>query len=114
MFALIKDNVVLRTGTFEQELAPELALHGGKIVEVQKLELPKDYVIDGPVEYVIEGDTVRQVAKSKYAFENYAESRKLHYPPIEDYLDGVVKNDQEQIEAYIAACKAVKARFPKN
>ena len=39
--------------------------------------------------------------------------RRMHYPPIQDYLDGVVKGDQNQIDAYIAACLAVKARFPK-
>ena len=30
-----------------------------------------------------------------------------------DYLDGVVKGDQVQIDAYIAACKAVKSKYPK-
>jgi hypothetical protein len=30
-----------------------------------------------------------------------------------DYLDGVVKGDQAQIDAYIAACLAVKAENPK-
>ena len=33
--------------------------------------------------------------------------------PITDYLDGVVKGDQEQIDAYIAACQAVKTKYPK-
>jgi hypothetical protein len=44
----------------------------------------------------------------------YAEKRAMEYPPIEDYLDGVVKNDQTQIDAYIAACLAVKAKYPKT
>lgn len=44
----------------------------------------------------------------------YAEKRRAAYPPIEDYLDGVVKNDRTQIDAYIAACKAVKAKYPKE
>lgn len=43
----------------------------------------------------------------------YADKRKAEYPPIEDYLDGVVKGDQAQIDAYIAACQAVKAKYPK-
>jgi len=30
-----------------------------------------------------------------------------------DYLDGIVKNDQEQIQTYIDACLAVKAKYPK-
>lgn len=40
--------------------------------------------------------------------------RRMHYPPIQDYLDGVVKSDQNQIDAYVAACLAVKARYPKS
>ena len=40
-------------------------------------------------------------------------ARLSEYPPITDYLDGVVKGDQVQIDAYIAACQAVKAKYPK-
>jgi squalene cyclase len=43
----------------------------------------------------------------------YAELRVAEYPSIADYIDGVVKGDQAQIDAYIAACRAVKAKFPK-
>jgi hypothetical protein len=39
--------------------------------------------------------------------------RKNAYPPIADYLDGIVKGDQVQTQAYIDACLAVKARYPK-
>jgi len=47
------------------------------------------------------------------ANNEYAKNRKAEYPPITDYLDGVVKGDQAQIDAYIAACQAVKAKYPK-
>ena len=43
----------------------------------------------------------------------YAEKREKEYPPIEDYLDGVVKGDQAQIDKYIADCNAVKTKYPK-
>lgn len=43
----------------------------------------------------------------------YADKRRGEYPPMTDYLDGVVKGDQAQIDAYIAACQAVKAKYPK-
>jgi hypothetical protein len=43
----------------------------------------------------------------------YAEKRAAEYPDYRDYLDGVVKGDQAQIDAYIAACQAVKAKYPK-
>ena len=43
----------------------------------------------------------------------YIAKRALEYPPITDYLDGVVKGDQTQIDKYIADCLAVKAKYPK-
>jgi hypothetical protein len=43
----------------------------------------------------------------------YKYQRATEYPPITDYIDGVVKGDQEQIQAYIDACQAVKAKYPK-
>lgn len=43
----------------------------------------------------------------------YQRLRKLEYPPMEDYLDGIVKGDQAQIDKYIADCLAVKAKYPK-
>lgn len=43
----------------------------------------------------------------------YQRNRAAEYPPITDYIDGVVKGDQAQIAAYIAACQAVKNKYPK-
>lgn len=39
--------------------------------------------------------------------------RKEAYPPMEDYLDAKVKGDVEQEKAYLDACLAVKAKYPK-
>lgn len=44
----------------------------------------------------------------------YIAKRAKEYPPITDYIDGVVKGDQAQIDKYIADCLAVKARHPKG
>lgn len=60
-----------------------------------------------------------EVAYDLAAVQAYADSqayiakRAAEYPPMSDYLDGVVKGDQQQIDAYIAACQAVKAKYPK-
>ena len=43
----------------------------------------------------------------------YAQKRVAEYPPYTDYLDGIVKSDQAQIDTYIADCQAVKAKYPK-
>ena len=44
----------------------------------------------------------------------YKYKRQAEYPPITDYLDGIVKGDQAQIDKYIADCQAVKAKYPKG
>jgi hypothetical protein len=45
--------------------------------------------------------------------EAYKSKRAAEYPNFTDYLDGIVKGDQAQIDAYIAACQAVKTKYPK-
>lgn len=44
----------------------------------------------------------------------YQRLRAAEYPPITDYIDGVVKGDSAQVQAYIDACLAVKAKYPKG
>jgi hypothetical protein len=44
----------------------------------------------------------------------YKYQRAAEYPPMTEYIDGVVKGDQAQIDAYVAACLAVKAKYPKE
>ena len=41
-------------------------------------------------------------------------NRANEYPDFKDYLDGIVKGDQAQIDKYIADCLAVKAKYPKE
>jgi hypothetical protein len=43
----------------------------------------------------------------------YITKRQAEYPPITDYLDGIAKGDQTQINKYIADCQVVKAKYPK-
>jgi hypothetical protein len=71
----------------------------------------------GDVAYDADGN---EVAYDKDAVQAYVDSqvyiskRKAEYPPITDYIDGVVKGDQAQIDKYIADCQAVKAKYPKG
>lgn len=46
--------------------------------------------------------------------EAYKELRAKEYPPITDYIDGIVKGDNAQVQAYIDACLAVKNKYPKG
>jgi hypothetical protein len=50
---------------------------------------------------------------SVYTDKLYQHQRAEAYPPIADYLDGVVKGDQVQIDKYISDCQAVKVKHPK-
>ena len=51
--------------------------------------------------------------QADYATKEYQRKRAAEYPPMADYLDAIVKGDTQQQEAYIAACLAVKAKYPK-
>jgi hypothetical protein len=48
------------------------------------------------------------------ASEAYKAKRAAEYPPYTDYLDGIVKGDNAQVQAYIDACLAVKAKYSKG
>ena len=39
--------------------------------------------------------------------------RAKAYPPMANYLDAIVKDDAGQLQAYLDACLAVKAKYPK-
>jgi hypothetical protein len=57
-----------------------------------------------------------EVAKleEEYNANQYQRDRGKEYPDFKDYLDGIVKGDQAQIDKYIADCLAVKAKYPKE
>lgn len=55
-----------------------------------------------------------EAAAAEYALNGHKDLRQPHYPPIEDYLDGIVKGDTAQVDKYIADCLAVKAAYPKG
>ena len=61
----------------------------------------------------ITDEEAEEIRTSKIVLPTYQELRAAEYPPMSDYLDGIVKNDQDQVQAYIDACLAVKAKFPK-
>jgi len=57
---------------------------------------------------------IAQNQKNKFDALSYVEKRQSEYPPIVNYLDGLVKGDTEQMQTYIDACLAVKAKYPKQ
>jgi len=88
------------------------------IIEQTILKLyPNIVVIHGNVAYDADGN---EVAYDKAAVQAYVDvhayiaKRAAEYPNVTEYLDGVVKGDQVQIDKYIADCLAVKAKYPKG
>lgn len=78
---------------------------------------PNIVTIRGDVAYDKDDNEVsydQSVVNSFIAQNEYKQKRAAEYPPITDYLDGVVKGDKTQIDAYIAACQAVKDKYPKG
>jgi hypothetical protein len=71
----------------------------------------------GDIAYDADGN---EVAYDKDAVQAYVDAhayiakRASEYPPMTDYLDAIVKGDTQQKDAYIAACLAVKAKYPKG
>ena len=78
---------------------------------------PSVVTIRGETAYDADGN---EVAYDKDAVQAYVDAhayiakRASEYPPITDYIDGVVKGDQAQIDKYIADCLAVKAKYKKG
>jgi hypothetical protein len=60
-----------------------------------------------------QAQAIQNAKEIEFAKTQYQRDRAAEYPPATDYLDGIVKGDQAQIEAYVNACLAVKAKYPK-
>jgi hypothetical protein len=78
---------------------------------------PQVTLIRGNVAYDADDNEVTydQAAAQAYVdAHTYITKRAAEYPPMSDYLDGVVKGDQAQMDKYIADCLAVKAKYPKG
>ena len=64
-----------------------------------------------PSQSEIDAEVIR--LQAEYDAKEYARKRKAEYPPMEDYLDAIVKGDETQKQKYIDDCKAVKDKYPK-
>jgi len=68
-----------------------------------------------PFNYVlITNEEAEAIRLSNIIPLTYQELRLAEYPPISNYIDGIVKNDLAQQQTYIDACLAVKEKYPKS
>jgi hypothetical protein len=82
-------------------------------------------VINEDIDDIIWNDNTTPISKedilakqtelqAEYDAQDYARKRQAEYPDIYDYMDGIVKDDQTQINKYIADSQAVKDKYPKG
>lgn len=64
-----------------------------------------------PTQEEVEAEALR--LKKEWENTEYQRLRAKEYPDFKEYLDGLVKGDTEQMQSYINACLAVKAKYPK-
>jgi len=87
-----------------------------KHIAIRKL-YPSVVTIRGDVAYDKDEQEVtydNNAVDALVASEAYKAKRAAEYPPMTDYLDGIVKGDNAQVQAYIDACNAVKNKYPKG
>tara|TARA_R110000782_G_C14738003_1_gene405882 strand:- start:124 stop:471 length:348 start_codon:yes stop_codon:yes gene_type:complete len=111
--------ILVNTLTGQQEVI-EVGEGGGYFDETRVLW---DERIDGSLPEITLGGMVRSGTTLTFDAAlfatvtvnptEYQRQRSLEYPAIADYLDGIVKSDTAQVQAYIDACLAVKAKYPK-
>ena len=75
---------------------------------------------EGNIPFTTEEEAARDAEETQALVEQtaslateYKRQRSQEYPPMTDYLDGIVKGDTAQMQTYIATCLAVKAKYPK-
>ena len=97
-----------------QSLRPgaEWMVIGDDYEGLQWLEKP---VWEGGQKKPTKEEVEAEVARLQKEWEDteYQRLREKEYPDVKEYLDGLVKGDTEQMQAYIDACLAVKAKYPK-
>jgi hypothetical protein len=97
----------------ESPLEPGVYLIPGGCIEAEAPTIPEGQRAKWDGAWVFE-DIPKPEPEPEPIELTYAQKRAAEYPPMSDYLDGVVKGDQAQIDAYVAACLAVKAKYPKE
>ena len=98
-------------GFYDSEIHSVIPDDAVEITQEKHTELIEEQAQGNPVSFDLNGNPIN-VAPAPIA-QTYADLRRKAYPPIEDYIDGVVKGDNAQIQQYINDCLAVKARYPK-
>jgi hypothetical protein len=99
--------------TYAEEADPDPLIPGRWLIPLHATDIAPPGVEENEAVYFNEAEGKWTIVEVKQPVIPYNILRAREYPSIFDYIDGVVKNDQEQINKYIKACQEVKAKYPK-
>jgi len=74
----------------------------------------KEWNLDIPKPTISQLDAFEAQANKVERLNLVKANRAKEYPDFKEYLDGIVKSDDAQIQKYINDCLAVKAKYPKE
>jgi hypothetical protein len=74
----------------------------------------KEWNLDIPKPTMAQLDAFEAQANEVERLNLVKSNRANEYPDFKEYLDGIVKGDNAQIQKYINDCLAVKAKYPKE
>jgi len=74
----------------------------------------KEWNLDIPKPTLAQLDAFEAQANEIERLNLVKSNRANEYPDFKEYLDGIVKGDDAQIQKYINDCLSVKAKYPKE
>ena len=74
----------------------------------------KEWNLDIPKPTLAQLDAFEAQANEVEKLNQVKANRSKEYPDFREYLDGIVKGDNVQVQKYINDCLAVKAKYPKE
>ena len=74
----------------------------------------KEWNLDIPKPTIAQLDAYEAQANEVEKLNQVKANRAKEYPDFREYLDGIVKGDNVQVQKYINDCLAVKAKYPKE
>ena len=74
----------------------------------------KEWNLDIPKPTMAQLDAFEAQANEIEKLNLVKANRAKEYPDFREYLDGIVKGDNAQVQKYINDCLAVKAKYPKS
>ena len=74
----------------------------------------KEWNLDIPKPTIAQLDAYEAQANEVERLNLVKANRANEYPDFKEYLDGIVKGDDAQVQKYINDCLAVKVKYPKE